>query len=77
MTGFQQPPAREQTALKGGAQYGLFAKKDDGVFVRMSVWLLAVQRAPNEVQARTLSQDGVFLEFTDSLNEDEIQVIAA
>lgn len=48
---------------------------EDGIFVRMSVWLLAGHRAPIEVQTRTLSQDGVFLEFTGPLKEDEVEVI--
>lgn len=55
---------------------GIMARlDDDGIFVRMSVWLLAGQRAPIEVKTRTLSQDGVFLEFTGSLKEDEVEVI--
>ena len=48
---------------------------DDGIFVCMKVWLIVGQGAPIQVQTRTLSEDGVFLEFTGALREDEVEVI--
>lgn len=48
---------------------------DDGIFVCMNVWLIVGQGAPIQVQTRTLSQDGVVLEFTGPLREEEVEVI--
>jgi hypothetical protein len=48
---------------------------DDGIFVRMYVWLIVGQQVPIKVQTRTLSPDGVFLEFTGPLGQDEVEVI--
>jgi hypothetical protein len=48
---------------------------DEGIFVRTDVWLIVGQRAPVRVKTRTLSEDGVFLEFTGPLRENEVEVI--
>lgn len=48
---------------------------DEGIFVRTDVWLIVGQRAPVKVQTRTLSEDGVFLEFTGPLRENVVEVI--
>jgi hypothetical protein len=48
---------------------------DEGIFVRTDVWLIVDQRAPVKVQTRTLSEDGVFLEFTGLLRGNEVEVI--
>jgi len=48
---------------------------DEGIFVRIDVWLIVGQRAPVRVNTRTLSEDGVFLEFTGPLRGNEVEVI--
>ena len=48
---------------------------NEGIFVRTDVWLIVGQRAPVRVKTRTLSEDGVFLEFTGPLRGNEVEVI--
>ena len=48
---------------------------DEGIFVRIDVWLIVGQRAPVRVNTRNLSEDGVFLEFTGPLRGNEVEVI--
>jgi len=48
---------------------------DEGIFVCTDVWLIVGQRAPVRVKTRTLSEDGVFLEFTGPLRGNEVEVI--